>query len=431
MLTPEKNRLLTQTNRGTPMGELFRRYWLPALRADELPRADCVPVRVRLLGEDLVAFRDTAGHAGLIDEFCPHRSASLFLGRNEEGGLRCLYHGWKFDVTGRCTDIPSEPAESTFKDRVRARSYPVVEAGGIVWAYMGPPDAVPPVPEFEWTLVPASHRHVTKAIQATNYLQGLEGTLDSGHLSFLHQGTFGRQYVKSNQGPSFLAANSTPEFHIIETPYGMTVGSKRALPDGRAYWRMTQFLLPAMTLVPPNGTNARNVITFVPIDDETTLYWAISWQPVAPMDADERDRLQSGIGVHPKLIPGTFLPEVNPENGYLQNRELQASGASFSGIPGIAAQDLAVQQSAGRIVDRTKEHLATSDRAIIETRRLLEEAARTIGRGARSIGTDADRYRVRSASFVAEPGETWEDRRDLLTFDPDRDFSPDRALVAP
>jgi phenylpropionate dioxygenase-like ring-hydroxylating dioxygenase large terminal subunit len=431
MLSAEKNRLLTQTDRGTPMGELFRRYWLPALHADELPRPDGVPVRVRLLGEDLVAFRDSNGTIGLLDEYCPHRSASLFLGRNEEGGLRCIYHGWKFDASGRCSEIPSEPAESTYRDRVRAKNYPVVEKGGIVWAFLGPHDAVPPVPDFEFTLVPPAHRITTKAIQPTNYLQALEGTLDSGHLSFLHQGNFGRQYVKSNEGPSFLAAAAAPEFHIIDTPSGMTVGSKRALPDGRAYWRMTQFVLPAIAFIPPNGGNARNVLAFVPIDDTNTLSWAISWQPVRPIDDDERDRIRSGIGVHPKLIPGTFRPEVNPENGYLQNRELQASGASYTGIPGIAAQDLAVQQSAGPIVDRTKEHLASSDRAIIETRRLLEEGARAVGAGHVPKGLTDQRHRVRSAAFVANPGESWEGNVDRLRFEPERDFSPERALVAP
>ena len=431
MLTAEKNRLLTQSGRGTPIGELFRRYWLPALRADEVPRPDCVPVRVRLLGEDLVAFRDSSGCVGLLDEYCPHRSASLVLGRNEENGLRCIYHGWKFEVGGRCSDIPSEPAGSTFKDRVRAKSYPVVEKGGIIWAFLGPDDALPEEPDFEFLQVSAAQRMTTKAIQETNYLQALEGTLDSGHLSFLHQGNFARQYVKSNEGPSFLAAATAPEFHITETSYGMMVGSKRALPDGRAYWRMTQFVLPALTFIPPNGDNARNVLAFVPIDDATTLSWAISWQPVRPIDDDERERLRSGIGVHPKLIPGTFFPEVNPGNGFLQNRELQASGASYTGIPGIAAQDLAVQQSAGRIVDRTKEHLASSDRGIIETRRLLEEGARDVGNGQRPKGLDGDRHTVRSASFVTSPNESWGDHRDRLRFESDRDFSPDRALVAP
>ena len=163
MLTREENELVTRISAGTPMGETMRRYWIPALLARELPEPDCPPVRVKLLGEELVAFRDTEGRVGLLDEYCPHRRASLFFGRNEECGLRCVYHGWKFDVSGRCVDMMNEPEELSFKHKIRQPSYPAVEIGGIIWAYMGPPDLQPPLPKFAWTQAPATHRHVSRA----------------------------------------------------------------------------------------------------------------------------------------------------------------------------------------------------------------------------------------------------------------------------
>src|SRR5204862_2638005 len=188
MLTAERNELLTRVGRGTPVGELFRRYWLPALLAEELSGPDCAPVRVKLLGECLVAFRDSSGRLGLIEEFCAHRGVSLWFGRNEENGIRCPYHGWKYDVTGQCVDLPSEPEESGMRQGIKLKSYPCVELGGVVWAYMGPPEKKPPLPNFEWVHLPASHRVTTKRWQESNYLQAIEGGIDSSHVSFLHRG---------------------------------------------------------------------------------------------------------------------------------------------------------------------------------------------------------------------------------------------------
>src|SRR5579884_1719760 len=218
MLTKEENEYITRTGPGTPMGALFRRYWMPALLSEELPEPDGAPVQVRLLGEDLVAYRDSAGQVGLLGEFCPHRKASLFLGRNEERGLRCVYHGWKFDVTGACVDMPNEPAESNFKDKIRHTAYPCREAGGVVWAYMGPRERMPELPQFEWTLVPDSQRVVSKLHQANNWLQGLEGGIDSSHVSFLHSSrqsgpagptrTFG-------VGGIFSSTDTAPKFSLL------------------------------------------------------------------------------------------------------------------------------------------------------------------------------------------------------------------------
>ena len=187
MLTREENELLTRVGPGTPMGALMRCYWLPALLAEELPAPDCPPVRVRLLGEDLVGFRDSEGRVGLLGAHCPHRGASLYFGRNEECGLRCVYHGWKFDVTGQCVDMPSEPPESSFKQKVRPTAYPCVEKGGVIWTYMGPPAEQPPLVDLEWIRAPAGHCHVSKTYQECNYLQGIEGGVDTAHSSFLHR----------------------------------------------------------------------------------------------------------------------------------------------------------------------------------------------------------------------------------------------------
>src|SRR5215467_5397805 len=188
MLRKEQNDLLTQTGPGTPGGRLFRSYWIPALLSSELPENDCPPVRVKLLSERLIAFRDTQGRLGLMDEFCAHRGVSLWFGRNEENGIRCPYHGWKYDVTGQCIEVPSEPAESGFCQKIKLKAYPCVELGGVIWAYMGPPAEQPPLPSFEWVNLPTKHRYLSKRWQESNYLQAMEGGIDSSHVSFLHRG---------------------------------------------------------------------------------------------------------------------------------------------------------------------------------------------------------------------------------------------------
>src|ERR671937_275405 len=188
MLKQEENELITRVGPGTPMGNLMREYWVPAMLSSELPAPDCDPVRVMLLGEQLIAFRDTSGKVGLIQNNCPHRGASLFFGRNEENGLRCVYHGWKFDAQGNCVDMPNEPAESDFKTKVRARAYATQERGGIVWTYMGPKRAPPPLPDLEANMLPDGAWQVGAIQRECNWLQALEGDIDTSHLGFLHLG---------------------------------------------------------------------------------------------------------------------------------------------------------------------------------------------------------------------------------------------------
>src|SRR5436309_3536854 len=227
MLTREMNTFLTRTGPGTPMGELFRRYWIPALLDWELPERDCPPVRVKLLGEKLVAFRDTAGRIGMIEEFCAHRGVSLWFGRNEECGLRCPYHGWKYDVNGQCVDLPSEPEESGVRRGIKLKSYPCVELGGVIWTYMGPPEEKPPLPSFEWVHLPPSHRVTTKRWQESNYLQAIEGGIDSSHVSFLHRGDLATDPFHRNTAGAKFAKSTKTTFHIVDSAGGLIIGARR------------------------------------------------------------------------------------------------------------------------------------------------------------------------------------------------------------
>src|SRR5213594_2366825 len=216
----EENEFLTRTGPGTPMGELFRRYWIPAMSADDLPGRDGAPVRVRLLGEDLVAFRDTSGKIAFIGEHCPHRGASLFLGRNEEYGLRCVYHGWKFDVTGTCLDMPSEPPESNFKEKIRARAYPCQERGGVVWAYLGPRESPPPLPDLEANQLPEDNRQVTAIQRACSWLQGMEGDIDTAHIGFLHFGSDDAEDAPPGTYRYYALKDRAPRYAVLDTEYG-------------------------------------------------------------------------------------------------------------------------------------------------------------------------------------------------------------------
>ena len=236
MLPKEKNDLLTQTGPGTQMGDLFRCYWLPILLSEELPGPDCPPVRVEILSERLIAFRDTEGRLGLIDEFCPHRGPSLWFARNEECGLRCPYHGWKFDVNGQCVDVPSEPAESGYAKKIKLTSYPCIEKGGIIWTYMGPEDRKPPEPEYEFATVPADQRFVSKRFQDCNWLQSMEGGIDSSHVSWLHRGDVANDPLfKGSKGNQYNMNDLAPVFEVVENDGGLLIGARRNAEDDQYY----------------------------------------------------------------------------------------------------------------------------------------------------------------------------------------------------
>src|ERR1051326_4082696 len=250
MLKQEENELITRVAPGTPMGDTMRRYWMPALLASEVPHPDSDPVRVRLLGEDLIAFRDSNGQIGLLAENCPHRGASLFFGRNEECGLRCVYHGWKFDVAGQCVDMPNEPPESNFKDKVRANSYPTRERGGIVWAYLGPRATPPPLPDLEANMLTEGEWQVGATPRECNWLQGLEGHIDTSHLGFLHFGARDPEQTSPNTFDYYTVRERAPRYRAIDTVYGAMYGAYRPAHDNLNYWRFAQFLFPCFVLIP-------------------------------------------------------------------------------------------------------------------------------------------------------------------------------------
>ena len=384
MLSKEENDLLCLTGPGTPMGNLFRRFWLPVALSRELPKRDCPPVRLRILSEDLIAFRDTDGKVGLLSRYCPHRGASLFFGRNEEGGLRCVYHGWKFDTTGACVDMPNEPAKCSFKHKIHQNAYPTREAGGVIWAYMGPPETTPALPELEWTRVPQNHVYVHKRFQHCNYLQNVEGEVDSSHVSFLHREFQPEKFNAALAGQVLFSQvkDSAPKFLVKETDYGLAIGARRNWDVDQYYWRVTQFLMPSFTLIPSEGGTPINFTAAVPVDDTNMAGFTVTWLPSRPMNEDDIRIIESWTGAYAEVDPNTFEPVANRGNDYLIDRERQGR-ENFSGMRGFREEDIAVQedQFGGPITDRSKEHLGTSDAGIIALRRRLLNSVRNLQHG--------------------------------------------------
>jgi len=409
MTRREQNELLTQTGAGTPMGDLFRRYWIPALMSSELPEADCPPVRVKLLSERMIAFRDTAGKLGLTDEFCAHRGVSLWFGRNEENGLRCPYHGWKYDTTGQCVDVPSEPIESGYCKKIKLKSYPLVERGGILWTYMGPPELQPELPEFEFAMVSPERRFISKRNQECNYLQAMEGGIDNSHVSFLHSGELEHDPLfKGAKGNKYMQ-DFQVKFEVVESEGGLLIGARRNAENGNYYWRITQWVMPCFTAIPPRGDHPIHGHFWVPIDDETCWSWSYDYHPARDLTDKEVQAMNDGYGIHVKLIPGTFIPVQNKDNDYLMDRASQKAKVTYSGISGIAIQDSSLQESMGPIADRSKENLVSTDNGIIMARHRLRKAAEALKKGIAPPGLDPVTQRVRSVSIVLPPDVAFKD----------------------
>jgi nitrite reductase/ring-hydroxylating ferredoxin subunit len=407
MLSAKENERLTRVGRGTPMGEFLRRFWLPALLSDELPQADGDPIRTRTLGEDLVAFRDTNGKVGIVDAFCPHRRGPMFFGRNEECGLRCVYHGWKFDTTGQCIDMPSEPAESDFKERLRIKSYPTYEVGGMIWMYMGPPEHQPErPPEMPFTLVPEKERRSgAKFLVEANWMQCLEGELDTAHVSFLHQ-TFG----DDGTGIASLVRNDGytndrhPRLFALDTDYGFVYGGRRAQRKGNYYWRITQFLMPITALIPSASGYAGGATIWMPIDDNHCWRYLVGgtrpvreWNSSDPPSTPSRPILPTEPGTF-RFPDGveidTRLAKFRRSNMYGLDRSRQRT-LSFTGIPFIPTQDQAMTEGMGYVCDRTEEHLGSSDVAIIHMRRMMLRMLENFERGIEPYAaTHPEIYRV-------------------------------------
>ena len=399
MTTREQNDFLTLTGPGMAMGDLLRRYWIPALLSEEIAEPDCPPVRLKLLSERLIAFRDTQGRVGLMDEFCAHRGVSLWFGHNEENGLRCPYHGWKYDAAGQCIDVPSEPVESGFCNIIKLTSYPCVELGNVIWTYMGPPELKPPLPAFEWAKVSKESRFVTKRTQECNWLQAMEGGIDSAHVSFLHRFELKSDSLHVSKGAE-LTAKTDVAFEVIETPGGMVIGVRRPADEGQHYWRITQWVMPFHTVIPPYGDNALNGHAFVPIDDENCWSWCFTHHPTRALTEHELHVMRNGGGIHVSLIPGTFRPMINKDNDYLMDRAAQKANKTYCGVKTIAMQDAAIQESMGPIQDRSKENLTSTDNGVIMARVRLRKAAPAVQQGKQPDGIDPATHAVRSASMV-------------------------------
>jgi phthalate 4,5-dioxygenase len=411
MLRKEQNDLLTLTGPGTPCGKLFRSYWLPVLLAEELPDNDCPPVRVKLLSERLLAFRDSEGRFGLIDEFCAHRGVSLWFGRNEEAGLRCPYHGWKYDVTGQCIEVPSEPEESGFCQRVKLKSYPLVERGGVLWTYMGEPEKQPPLPEWEFATVPPRHRYISKRTQESNWLQALEGGIDSSHVSFLHRGDLNTDPLfKGAKGNQYNMADSRPVFEVVESAGGLYIGARRNAENDQYYWRITQWVMPSFTMIAPRGTHSVHGHFWIPIDDENCWTWSFDYHPIRELTDAEVAAMKDGKSIYVKFVPGTWRPRANKDNDYLIDRAAQKAGKTYSGVEGIAMQDASLQESMGPVVDRTKENLVSTDNGIIMARhRLLRSVKALNDKGEVPPGVDPAHQKVRSAAVVLPRDKAFKD----------------------
>ena len=410
MTRREQNEMLTQTGPDTPMGDLFRRYWLPALMSSELPENDCPPVRVQLLSERMIAFRDSEGKLGLMDEFCAHRGVSLWFGRNEENGLRCPYHGWKYDTTGQCVDVPSEPVESGYCKKIKLKAYPLIERGDILWTYMGPPELQPDLPEFEFAMVGPKKRFVSKRHQECNYLQAMEGGIDSSHVSFLHSGALERDPLfKGAKGTQYNLKDFQVKFEVVESEGGLLIGARRNAEDGNYYWRITQWVMPCFTAIPPRGDHPIHGHFWVPIDDNTCWSWSYDYHATRDLSEVEVQAMNDGHGIHVALIPGTFIPVQNKDNDYLMDRAAQKARISYSGISGIAIQDSSLQESMGYIADRSKENLVSTDNGIIMARHRLRKAAQALQKGVPPPGLPAATHRVRSAALVLGPDVAFKD----------------------
>ncbi|MBM2811128.1 MAG: Aromatic ring-hydroxylating dioxygenase subunit alpha [Chloroflexi bacterium] len=369
MTTIEENVLLTETGPGTPCGEVMRCYWQPAALSEELPLGGA-PVPLRLFSEDLVLFRDDQGRPGLLGIHCAHRGADLSYGRIEDGGLRCIYHGWLYDVSGRCLEQPGEPAGSTFHERVRKRAYPCREVGGIIFAYMGPGEP-PALPPYEFITAPETHRSNSKVFQECNYLQANEGNLDPVHLSFLH-----RIFARETRGQQGLnAADTAPTIEAEETEWGVRIYSIRKAPPDQNYVRVTNYCLPNFSMV-SGSAEGYTVNWHVPIDDEHHWYWQIRFSRLASKD----DSPRWNTGRREEVGPD-YRKVRNRANRYRQDRATMKT-ETFTGLGrNFLPHDSCATEGEGPVQDRTEEHLGATDRGIMAARSVLLRVIRQVQAG--------------------------------------------------
>jgi phthalate 4,5-dioxygenase oxygenase subunit len=390
MLSVEDNELLCRVEGDAAMGQLMRRHWIPACLSEEVAERDGTPVRVRLLGEDLVAFRDTAGRLGVLDEHCPHRRASLALGRNEECGLRCLYHGWKIDVEGNVVDRPCEGHEAVLAKKIVHKTYPCREAGGFVWVWMGPREQMGDFEPPAWAPSPSVRTSIVKIHVGCNWAQVLEGAIDSAHSSSLHSTDMVPAQVASagaTEGEWLRpSTDKAPRLQVQRTDFGFRyVAIRRPIEraDTHDYLRITLFVAPFTVLIPPNDRYQLSILN-IPVDDTNTMFYFIAWSESKGIEQQAwREFCKARVGVD---LDSSFRRIRTLENNYLQDRDAMKHG-SHTGIAGIPNQDIAMWETMGPIADRSLERLGASDMAIVQFRRIMVDAARRFRDGGPAIGT--------------------------------------------
>ena len=403
MLTREENDLLCRVEGDAPMGRLMRAHWLPACLSEEVAEPDGAPVRVRLLGEDLVAFRDTDGRLGVLDERCPHRRASLALGRNEDCGLRCLYHGWKIDVAGNVVEMPSEPGASGLAQKVKHKTYPCREAGGFVWVYMGPAETMQELEPPAWAPSPETRASIVKIHVGCNWAQVLEGAIDSAHSSTLHSTDMPPARVDGARATATSwprpSTDRAPRLQVQATDFGFRyVAIRRPIKDAAThdYLRITLFVAPFTVLIPPNNRYNLSILN-IPQDDTNTMFYFIAWSDAEGIDQEAWRRFCGArVGID---LDTSYRRIRTRDNNYLQDRNAMKLG-SFTGITGIPNQDIAMWETMGPIADRSQERLGASDVAIVTFRRIMVDAVRTLAGGGPAIGTSPRRVpQVKLQSF--------------------------------
>jgi phthalate 4,5-dioxygenase oxygenase subunit len=412
-MTPEENDLLCRVEGDAPMGQIMRRHWLPACMSEEVAEADGAPVRTRLLGEDLVVFRDSKGRLGVLGEHCPHRNASLAFGRNEECGLRCLYHGWKFDIEGNVLDMSSEPPDSRMRQTIKHTAYPAHEGGGFVWVYMGPADEMRPFEPPPWLPTPDTKISIVKIHTACNWAQVLEGSIDSAHSSSLHSSNMPAANVNSAMATGTAwprpSNDKAPRLQIQHTSFGFRYAAIRKPilnPESNEYIRTTLFVAPFTVLIPPNDQYNLAQMLF-PIDDTNTMFYWVAWHETKGIEQESwRKFCAAQVGID---LDENYRKVRTLSNNFLQDRQAMKLG-DFTGITGIPAQDMAMWESMGPIADRGVDRLGSSDLAIVHFRRMMLAAAKQMQAGGPAIGTTEPHIpHVKLASFqgVVSKGTDW------------------------
>jgi phthalate 4,5-dioxygenase len=404
MITSEENDLLCRVEGAAPMGQLMRRHWIPACMSEEVPDADGTPVRARLLGEDLVVFRDSQGRLGVLGEHCPHRQASLAFGRNEECGLRCLYHGWKFDIDGNVVDMSCEPeGGARMRDNIKHKAYPAREGGGFVWIYMGPPETQPKFELPAWAPSPQTRISIVKMHTACNWAQPLEGAIDSAHSSSLHSTNMPAMNVDGAKadGQSWPrpSTDKAPKMQFQLTSFGFRYAAIRkpiVNAETHDYVRVTVFVAPFTVLIPPND-QYKLAQMLIPIDDANTMFYWIAWHETKGIDQEAwRQFCGAQVGID---LDQNYRKVLTLENGFRQDRQAMKLG-DFTGIKGIPAQDMAMWESMGPIPDRSHDYLGASDVAVAQFRRQMVAAAKRVAEGGPALGTTEPRIpQVKLASF--------------------------------